>query len=113
MLHINEAFKGKTLEAELKEYLEQGQGMDDVKRMHEPIYTKRADGVIPEYNIRTNRWDIAQNAMDKVNESKKARAEARSNKKNAQEAPKTEGVAGGGKNGASPDTAASQATSPE
>lgn len=30
------------------------------------IYTDRKDGVLPQYDIRTDRWEIAQNAMDKV-----------------------------------------------
>lgn len=90
--------------------------MDDVKRMHEPIYTKRADGVPPEYNIRTNRWEVAEQAMDKVNEAKKEKGQARSEKRNAQATAKTEGIAGGGKeekNAASAATAAGRATSPE
>ena len=31
------------------------------------IYTERKDGVIPAYNIRTDKWDIALTAMDQVN----------------------------------------------
>ena len=30
------------------------------------IYTPRKDGVLAEYNIRTDRWEIAQKAMDKA-----------------------------------------------
>lgn len=30
------------------------------------IYTERKDGVLPQYDIRTDRFEIAQNAMDKV-----------------------------------------------
>ena len=35
------------------------------------VYTKRSDGVKPEYDIRTDKWDIAQENMRKVAESKK------------------------------------------
>ena len=31
------------------------------------IYTPRKDGVIAAYDIRTDKWDIALNAMEKVN----------------------------------------------
>lgn len=30
------------------------------------IYTKKQDGVKPEYDIRTDKWDIAMQAMDRV-----------------------------------------------
>lgn len=30
------------------------------------IYTERKDGVMPEYNIRADKWDIAMEAMNKV-----------------------------------------------
>lgn len=30
------------------------------------IYTERKDGVMPEYNIRADKWDIAMEAMSKV-----------------------------------------------
>lgn len=112
-IKANTAFAGTTLENELKAYLQQGQTMDDVKRMHEPIYTKRKDGVMPEYNIRTNRWEIAEQAMDKVNKAKKEKAEMQSKKRNAQVTAKTEGIAGGGKKDeTSSATAVEPATSP-
>ena len=34
------------------------------------IYTPRKDGVIAAYDIRTDRWDIALNAMSKVNQTR-------------------------------------------
>ena len=37
------------------------------------IYTDREQGVLPAYNVRTDRWDIAENAMDKVNAAKMAK----------------------------------------
>ena len=37
------------------------------------IYTPRKDGVRPEYDIRTDRWDIAYNAMNKVSASYRAK----------------------------------------
>lgn len=38
------------------------------------IYTNRDDGVLPSYNIRTDRWDIAQDAMDAVNQANLAKS---------------------------------------
>ena len=34
------------------------------------IYTERKDGVNPAYNIRTDRWEIAQDAMEQVGNNK-------------------------------------------
>lgn len=38
------------------------------------IYTNRDEGVIPAYNIRTDKWDIAQSAMDAIHKANIARA---------------------------------------
>lgn len=35
------------------------------------VYTKRSEGVKPEYDIRTDKWDIAQEKMQSVNQAKK------------------------------------------
>ena len=34
------------------------------------IYTQRKDGVIAAYDIRTDKWDIALDAMEKVNRTR-------------------------------------------
>lgn len=34
------------------------------------IYTQRKDGVVAAYDIRTDKWDIALNAMEKVNRTR-------------------------------------------
>lgn len=41
------------------------------------IYTERKDGVQPSYNIRTDRWDVAVEAMDKVTRAHQAKREER------------------------------------
>lgn len=33
------------------------------------IYTEKRDGVLPEYDIRTDRFEVAIDAMDKINQS--------------------------------------------
>lgn len=33
------------------------------------IYTEKKDGVLPEYDIRTDRFEVAIDAMDKINQS--------------------------------------------
>lgn len=91
----NEAFEGKSIEQELREFMETGESPSDLRKIHDPIPTDRKDGVIAEYNIRTDRWEVAQDAMDKVNESRKARGEKRSQEKKAQQAAKSEDNARG------------------
>lgn len=34
------------------------------------IYTEKKDGVLPEYDIRTDRFEVAIDAMDKINQYK-------------------------------------------
>ena len=39
------------------------------------IFTEKKDGVLPEYNPRTDRWDIALTAMEKMDRARKAKKE--------------------------------------
>lgn len=41
------------------------------------IYTERKAGVMPENDIRTDRWEVAADAMDKVAKAKIAKSEGR------------------------------------
>ena len=41
------------------------------------IYTERKDGVQPSYNIRTDRWEVAVDAMGKVTKTYQAKREER------------------------------------
>lgn len=41
------------------------------------IFTERKDGVISAYNIRTDRWEIASEAMDKVSASIQAKRDGK------------------------------------
>jgi len=57
------------------------------------IFTERKDGVVAAYNIRTDRWEIAADAMDKVSGSIQAKRDEKASKKSAdskkeKEAPK-------------------------
>lgn len=82
---MNISFEGRTIEEELAEFMAGGAVPDDLHKIHEPIYTERKDGVLPQYDIRTDRWDLAQEAMDKVNEAREAKANDRSMKEHGQE----------------------------
>lgn len=65
-LKVDETFEGKTLEQEVEKMIVEKTPIDNSKPM---IYTDRADGVIAGYNIRTDKWEIAQNAMSKVSKA--------------------------------------------
>lgn len=69
-MRINTATEGETIETKIKRILESGAQIEDTA----PItYTDRKDGVLPEYNPKTDRWDIALEAMTDVAKSSVAK----------------------------------------
>ena len=54
------------------------------------IYTERKDGIKAAYNIRTDRWEIAAEAMDVVSKTTQARRDHKAKLKEEKEADKTE-----------------------
>lgn len=44
------------------------------------IYTERKDGVLPEYNIRTDKWSIAQEAMTAISQASRDRRKKETDK---------------------------------
>lgn len=72
MTRIN-ADKGEHIEDKVRRITENNEPIQDGAP---EIYTDRKDGVIPAYDIRTDRFDVALEAMDKVNASKIAESES-------------------------------------
>lgn len=62
---------GETIEAKVRRITENNEPITDGAPI---IYTNREDGVLPAYNIRTDRWEIAQQAMDAVNQANLAKS---------------------------------------
>lgn len=60
---VNETYEGETLEAKIRRIVNNKEPITDGAPM---IYTERKDGVQPQYDIRTDRFEIAIDAMDKV-----------------------------------------------
>lgn len=58
--------EGETIETKMQRVKNNGEPSTDGAPL---IYTPRAEGVLPGYNIRTDRWDVALDAMDKINKS--------------------------------------------
>lgn len=63
--------EGETIENKVRRITENNEPITDGAPI---IYTNRDDGVLPAYNIRTDRWEIAQAAMDAVNQANLARS---------------------------------------
>ena len=62
---------GESIETKVKRITENNEPITDGAPI---IYTNREDGVLPAYNIRTDRWEVAQQAMDAVNQANLAKS---------------------------------------
>jgi hypothetical protein len=69
---INKSYEGETLEQKIERITTNKEPISDGAPL---IYTERKDGVQAGYNIRTDRFEIAIDAMDKVQKSKIAQRE--------------------------------------
>lgn len=56
-----ETIEGERIEEKMRRVIDNKEPITDGAPI---IYTERSMGVMPEYNIRTDRWDIAQHAME-------------------------------------------------
>lgn len=63
-LIINQSVEGICMEENVRSIVE---GKTGITQQFEPIYTDRRDGVMPQYDIRTDRFEIAREAKDKIN----------------------------------------------
>lgn len=63
--------EGETIEEKVKRITENNEPITDGAPI---IYTNRDDGVLPAYNIRTDRWEVAQAAMEAVNQANLAKS---------------------------------------
>lgn len=61
-----ESYEAESIERKLQRLMVGGKISEDRIEAKSPlIYTPRAEGVNPEYNIKTSKWDVALDAMDK------------------------------------------------
>lgn len=77
----NTAYEGECIEKKVYRLFQNGEAIGDDAPL---IYTERKDGVLPEYNIRADRFDIALEAMDKGSRSYRATREERHKPKEEQ-----------------------------
>lgn len=66
-----EPFEGESIEKKVSKLIENNEPITDGAPI---IFTEKKDGVLPQYDIRTDKWDIAQSAMDLANASKIAKS---------------------------------------
>lgn len=71
-INRNVSYEGEPLENKIRRILDNKEPITDSAPI---IYTERKDGVMPAYNIRTDRFEIAIEAMDKVAKSKLSKRE--------------------------------------
>lgn len=67
-------YVGETIESKVRRIVNNKEPITDGAPL---IYTERKDGLKPEYDIRTDRWEVAVDAMDKVAKSAIAKRENR------------------------------------
>lgn len=77
-MKVNQSSEGRTLEQKLEQITQNKEKITDGSPL---IYTERSAGIMPAYDIRTDRWEIAVDAMDKVSKSYKARREEKAQMK--------------------------------
>ena len=58
-----ETYEGECIEKKVQRIVNENEPIEDGAPI---IFQERADGVKPEFNIRTDRWEVAIDAMDKV-----------------------------------------------
>lgn len=71
-INVNKSYDGETLEQKIERVTTNKEPIKDGAPI---IYTDRKDGVQAGYNIRTDRFEIAIEAMDKVSSSMRASRE--------------------------------------
>jgi hypothetical protein len=75
-IEINDSVEGETIEEKIRRILD---SKEPISEGADVIYTERKDGVNPAYDVRTDRFELAVDAMDKVHKDRLAKREERHN----------------------------------
>ena len=73
-LEVNEGYEGEGIEKKVRRIMSQNEPITDGAPR---IYTERKDGVKPEYDIRTDRFELAVDGTDYITKNKIAERENR------------------------------------
>lgn len=66
-ISCNKSYEGESIEREVEKIMSSGA---QFTTMGAPLYTPKKDGVWPSTNIRTDRFEVAQAAMDVVHKQR-------------------------------------------
>ena len=86
-LTVNESLEGETLENKIKRITQNNEPITDGAPI---IYQDRKNGIEPQYDIRTDRFDFALDAMSMVQKTKITQREERMKAREKKEIGKTE-----------------------
>ena len=87
-IKVNASVQGEMIEHKIERIVN---NKEPIKDGAPRIYTERKKGVEPQYNIRTDRFEIAVEASDKIAKSYKARREERHKKPDPDQSKKDAG----------------------
>lgn len=88
-LRVNKSVEGETIEQKCERIESNKEPITDGAPI---IYTERGAGVEPQYDIRTDRFEVALDAMDTVSKAETAKRKSYTEKK--EESPKDESIQG-------------------
>ena len=66
----NESYIGDSLEKKIRKVITSKEPIDQTAPL---VYTERKDGVMPDYNIRTDKWEAYADAADKISKAQRAK----------------------------------------
>lgn len=69
---VNDTYEAETIEQKVNRIVNNKEPITDGAPL---IYTERKDGVLPDYDIRTDKWDVAIEAHDKISKTRIAKRE--------------------------------------
>lgn len=71
---VDELPEGETLEMKIERIVN---NKEPIKDGAPPIYTERKAGILPAYNVRTDRWEIALDGTEYITKSTMAKRDAK------------------------------------
>lgn len=73
-LEINQSTDGEPIEQKIERVVHNGEPMDEGAAL---VYTERKEGVVAQFNPRSDRFEIAVDAMDQVSKTRIAKRESK------------------------------------
>lgn len=87
LINCNDSYEAESIEEKMRKVLA---NQEPIEQAAPNIYTERKEGVLPAYDIRTDRFEIAIDAADRITAAVEAKRQERAEQANVTEQPKTE-----------------------